>query len=125
MLTELVRSFRRIAFLVEIVMYQPIVSSHPSTARNSASSQSKSVLTPTMGARKYTGLMNGRVRTNPHNSPGLTTSFTPPPPVFKVLGDPGVLIVDNRLVWFTVGVPVGVKLVSFLDDIVAIVIVVV
>jgi hypothetical protein len=37
--------------------------------------------------------------TNPHNSPGLTTSLTPPAPVFNpVLGDPGVLTVDNLLV---------------------------
>jgi hypothetical protein len=106
-------------------MCRPAVSSHPSTSLNPASSESKSVRTPTMGARTYTGLMSGRVRTNPHNSPGLTTSLTPPPPVFKVLGDPGVLIVDNRLVWFTVGVPVGVKLVSFLVDIDVVVIVVV
>jgi len=67
-------------------------------------------------------------RTNPHNSPGLTTSFTPPVPapapapapaaVFNpVFGDPGVLIVDNRLVEFIVGVPVGVRLsLALLND---------
>lgn len=59
-------------------------------------------------------------RTNPHNSPGLTTSFTPPAPVAvfnPVLGDPGVLTVDNRLVEFIVGVPVGVRLsLALLND---------
>ena len=65
-------------------------------------------------------------RTNPHNPPGLTTSFTPPVPapapapaaVFNpVLGDPGVLIVESRLVEFIVGVPVGVKLsLALLND---------
>jgi hypothetical protein len=44
--------------------------------------------------------------TNPHNSPGETTSFTPPTPApapvgpFVPFGDPGVFTVDNLLVEF-------------------------
>jgi hypothetical protein len=54
--------------------------------------------------------------TNPHNSPGLTTSLTPPlgpftpsPIPIPALGDPGVFTVDNLFVEFTPGVDVGVN----------------